>query len=57
MPYALMHGGTLSPSMERVVTYFNKKEAAKLREYAKRKKISMYALAKRAIFEYVEMHP
>lgn len=47
----------MTDSMERVVTYFNKQETAKLREYAKRKNISMYALAKRAIFEYVERHP
>lgn len=43
--------------MERVVTYFNNADYRKLQEYAKRKKLSLYALAKRAITEYVEKHP
>lgn len=43
--------------MERVVTYFNKVEIAKLREYAKRKKMSLYKLTKTAIREYVDRHP
>ncbi len=43
--------------MERVVTYFNNADYAKLKEYAKRKKLSLYSLAKRAIQEYVERHP
>lgn len=50
--------GSIMPSaMERVVTYFNLADHAKLKEYAQRKKVSLYSLAKRAISEYVERHP
>lgn len=61
MHYVALHrdayrGDSLT-RMQRVVTLFNKTEFARLQEYAKRKKTSLYALAKKAIREYVEKHP
>ncbi len=43
--------------MERVLTYFNKAQYEALSKYAKKHGLSLYALAKRAILEYVEKHP
>ncbi len=44
-------------SLYRVVTVFGKKEFATIRLYCRRKRLSLYALAKAAIREYVEHHP
>ena len=41
----------------RVTAMFNIQEYDRLVRYAKKKRISMYDLAKRAIREYVESHP
>ena len=41
----------------RVVTVFGKKEFAAIRAYCKRKRISLYSLAKAAIREYLQRHP
>jgi hypothetical protein len=45
------------PGMRRVLTYFNLKDFAKLEAYVAKHKISLYALAKKAIKEFVERHP
>ncbi len=44
-------------SLHRVVTVFGKKEFATIRLYCKRNRLSLYALAKAAIREYVQRHP
>ena len=44
-------------SLHRVVTVFGKKEFATIRIYCKRNRLSLYALAKAAIREYVQRHP
>ena len=41
----------------RVTAMFNMQEYNSLVQYAKKKRISMYDLAKRAIREYVKSHP
>ncbi len=43
--------------MRRIVTTFGEEEFAKIVAYAKRKRTSLYGLAKRAIREFVETHP
>lgn len=43
--------------MRRVATLFNNEEFERLAKYAKRKGLSLYALVKRAVREYVERHP
>jgi len=44
-------------SLDRIVTVFGKKEFATIRLYCKRKRLSLYSLAKAAIREYVQRHP
>jgi len=49
--------GPRGVSLYRVVTVFGKKEFATIRLYCKRNRLSLYALAKAAIREYVQRHP
>ncbi len=49
--------GPRGVSLHRVVTVFGKKEFAAIRLYCKRNRISLYALAKAAIREYMQRHP
>jgi len=49
--------GPRGVSLHRVVTVFGKKEFATIRLYCKRNRLSLYALAKAAIREYVQRHP
>ncbi len=42
--------------MRRIVTHFGEAEFKELVAYRRRKKISLYALAKGAIREYVKKH-
>jgi len=42
--------------VRRIVTVFGEEESKRLKEYCKRKNISLYALAKAAIREYVKRH-
>jgi len=49
--------GPRGVSLHRVVTVFGKKEFAAIRLYCKRNRISLYALAKSAIREYMQRHP
>ena len=49
--------GPRGVSLYRVVTVFGKKEFATIRLYCRRNRISLYALAKTAIREYVQRHP
>jgi len=49
--------GPRGVSLHRVVTVFGKKEFAAIRLYCKRNRLSLYALAKAAIREYVQRHP
>jgi hypothetical protein len=44
-------------SLQRVITVFGKKEFATIHAYCRRKRLSLYALAKSAIREYVQRHP
>ncbi|HEX9567631.1 MAG TPA: hypothetical protein VGA48_08575 [Thermoplasmata archaeon] len=41
----------------RVVTVFGKQEFATIRRYCRRKRLSLYSLAKAAIREYIRRHP
>jgi len=41
----------------RVITVFGKKEFKDIAVYCKRKKLSLYGLAKAAIREYIVQHP
>jgi hypothetical protein len=41
----------------RVVTVFGKTEFATIRLFCKRKRLSLYSLAKVAIREYIQRHP
>ncbi len=43
--------------MRRIMTVFGEAEYAKIAEYLKKKKLSAYALAKKAIREFMERHP
>jgi len=43
--------------MHRVITVFGEKEFQTIAAYCKRKRMSLYALAKAAIREYVRRHP
>ncbi|HEX9341317.1 MAG TPA: hypothetical protein VF992_09175 [Thermoplasmata archaeon] len=43
--------------MHRVITVFGKQEFKEVATYCKRKKMSLYALAKAAIREYIVQHP
>jgi len=49
--------GPRGVSLYRVVTVFGKKEFATIRLYCRRNRLSLYALAKTAIREYVQRHP
>ena len=49
--------GLRGVSLHRVVTVFGKKEFATIQLYCKRNRLSLYALAKAAIREYVQRHP
>src|SRR5207237_9614225 len=49
--------GPRGVSLHRVVTVFGTKEFAAIRLYCKRNRISLYALAKAAIREYMQRHP
>jgi hypothetical protein len=42
--------------MHRVITVFGNEEFEKLSAYCKRKRMSLYALAKASIREYVQRH-
>ena len=42
--------------MHRVITVFGEKEFQTIAAYCKRKRMSLYALAKAAIREYVQRH-
>jgi len=41
----------------RIVTVFGKKEFATIQLFCKRKRLSLYSLAKAAIREYIQRHP
>ncbi len=43
--------------MRRIMTVFGEAEYAKIADYLKRKKLSAYGLAKKAIREFMERHP
>ena len=43
--------------VQRIATIFSDEQFQRIKEYAKRKKLSMYALAKKAILEFLERHP
>lgn len=43
--------------VQRVATIFSDEQFQRLREYTRRKRLSMYSLAKKAILEFVEKHP
>ena len=43
--------------VQRIATIFDDETFKKIKAYAERKKLSMYALAKRAILEFLERHP
>ena len=43
--------------MHRVITVFGEKEFQTIAAYCRRKRMSLYALAKAAIREYVRRHP
>ena len=43
--------------LHRVITVFSNKEFKEIAVYCKRKKMSLYALAKVAIREYIRRHP
>ncbi len=43
--------------LHRVITVFGKQEFKEVATYCKRKKMSLYALAKAAIREYIVQHP
>jgi len=43
--------------LHRIITVFGKKEFATIQTYCRRKRLSLYALAKTAIREYVQRHP
>lgn len=43
--------------LQRIITVFGKKEFATIQTYCRRKRLSLYALAKTAIREYVQRHP
>ena len=43
--------------MNRIITVFSKKEFATIRAYCKRKRLSLYGLAKSAIRDYVRRYP
>ena len=43
--------------MQRIITAFGKKEFATIRNYCKMKRLSLYAVAKAAIREYIQRHP
>ncbi len=43
--------------LKQIVTSVNPRELAEIVAYAKRKKLSVYALLKKALFEYLERHP
>jgi hypothetical protein len=42
--------------LQRIITVFGKKEFATIRAYCKENDLSLYALAKTAIREYVQRH-
>lgn len=44
-------------SVHRIITVFGKKEFATIQTYCRRKRLSLYSLAKSAIREYVQRHP
>jgi hypothetical protein len=46
-----------SGSLQRIITVFGKKEFATLQAYCRRKRLSLYALAKSSIREFVQHHP
>ncbi len=43
--------------MRRIVTSFGEAEYKAMSDYCKRKKLSLYGLAKAGIREYMERHP
>jgi len=43
--------------MHRIITVFGNKEFEAIAAYCKRNRISLYALAKAAIREYIRRHP
>jgi len=43
--------------LKQIVTSVNPDELRRIRDYCRRKGISIYALLKRALFEYLERHP
>jgi hypothetical protein len=43
--------------MRRVATLFNNPEYEKVLKYAKKKGLSVYALVKKAVREFIERHP
>ncbi|HEY5539612.1 MAG TPA: hypothetical protein VIL58_08785 [Thermoplasmata archaeon] len=43
--------------LHRIITVFGNKEFETIAAYCKRKRLSLYALAKTAIREYVKRHP
>ncbi len=43
--------------MHRVITVFGKQEFKEIAAYCRRKRLSLYALAKAAIREYILQHP
>jgi len=43
--------------MHRIITVFGEKEFGTIAAYCKRRRMSLYALAKASIREYVQRHP
>ena len=52
-----MRARRIRGGVRQIVTSVNDKELADLRAYAKRKKLSLYALLKAAVFDYVKRNP
>jgi len=43
--------------VQRISTIFDDKTFEKIKAYAEKKKLSLYALAKQAILEFIQRHP
>ena len=43
--------------VQRISTIFDDETFQRIKEYARKKKLSMYALAKKAILEFIDRHP
>ena len=52
-----MKMGRMPKRLKQIVTAVNEKELTELVAYCRRKKMSLYALLKKAMFEYIERNP